>query len=392
MKRLAVIGRGTAGALAASHFARWTDWAIDWYFDPQISPQAVGEGGPIALGYMLSYGHEFEHFDLSKIDGHYKTGIHKTGWSDGKAFTHTFAPPLISYHFNAIALQNHILSLLRKHPRVRIIEKNVSAFTVDADYVMDCSGRPDSYEDFYLPESIPVNSVYVTQCPWDYPKFDHTLAAARPHGWVFGIPLRNRCSVGYMYNSEMSSLDEVKEDVKNIFIEQGLTPSDQTNAFSFKNYFRKHNYVDSRIAYNGNASFFLEPMEATSISLMDMINRQAYGMWTEGYSNQHTNNLYLKRVYEIENMIMMHYYAGSVFKSKFWEFAKARALPIMERSVRDKEFMSWIDTSKTYVYGDDPNTGGNTPDHYGTWWVGSFKQNCLALGLYEKLDNLRSSI
>ena len=60
-----------------------------------------------------------------------------------------------------------------------------------------------------------------------------------------GIPLQNRCSIGYMYNNKINSLEEVKEDVKNIFEEFNLQPSETTNAFSFKNYYRNTNFEDS---------------------------------------------------------------------------------------------------------------------------------------------------
>ena len=33
MKKITIIGRGTAGCVAVTHFLRWTDWEIDWVFD-----------------------------------------------------------------------------------------------------------------------------------------------------------------------------------------------------------------------------------------------------------------------------------------------------------------------------------------------------------------------
>jgi hypothetical protein len=53
MKKISFIGRGTAGCLSILHFLRWTDWEIDWYFDNDIKPQAVGEGATLALPRVL---------------------------------------------------------------------------------------------------------------------------------------------------------------------------------------------------------------------------------------------------------------------------------------------------------------------------------------------------
>jgi len=52
-KKLAIIGKGTAGCYALSHFMRWTDWEIDLIHDPDIKPQAVGEGSDLVLPASL---------------------------------------------------------------------------------------------------------------------------------------------------------------------------------------------------------------------------------------------------------------------------------------------------------------------------------------------------
>ena len=44
MKKIAIIGKGTAGAQSVIHFLRhMSDCEIEWHYDPIISPQAVGE-------------------------------------------------------------------------------------------------------------------------------------------------------------------------------------------------------------------------------------------------------------------------------------------------------------------------------------------------------------
>ena len=128
-----------------------------------------------------------------------------------------------------------------------------------------------------MTEYIPVNSVYVTQCFWPEPKFDYTLTVARPYGWVWGIPLQNRCSIG----------------------------------FSFKYYYRNVNFLE-KLGYNGNASFFLEPLEATSISSMIMISKLCAG-YVLGVNDSldYINNVYTLKLKHVENMINLHYLAGS---------------------------------------------------------------------------------
>ena len=239
MQKISIIGRGTAGCISAAHFLYHTDCYVDFYYDNNIKPQAVGEGSNLVLPMRLNQTINFQHEDLSIIDGSFKYGIKKTGWGIGNKFIHNFAPPNVGYHFNAIKLQEHILKTISSNPRLRIIENHVEHDEIDSEYILDCAGKPNSYNDYTMSESIPVNSVYVTQCYWDYAKFQYTLTLARPYGWVFGIPLQNRCSIGYLYNNNINSLDEVKEDVKHIFEDYKLTPSDHTNSFSFQNYYKK---------------------------------------------------------------------------------------------------------------------------------------------------------
>jgi tryptophan halogenase len=380
MKKLAIIGRGTAGCFAAIHFLKWSNWNIDFYYDPSIKPQTVGEGINLAPAIVLRNCLDFSHEDLAKVDGTFKTGIWKTGWGIGNEFMHTFRPPNVAYHFNAVKLQEYIISKIRIDPRVKIIEEN--AVDVDADFVMDCSGKPSSYENFNNDVSIPVNAVHVTQCYWPHPAFQYTLAIARPHGWVFGIPLQNRCSIGYMYNHTISSLNDVKEDVKQVFADYNLTPSQDRNTFQFNNYYRKENH-HGRVSYNGNSSFFLEPLEATSIAMMDKINRQAFDHWTGVLPLTTINTRYVEELQKIENMIMMHYFAGSIFDTKFWEFAQPRGEQNMKLAMKKLQFANLVSGSKNFTFGKDENKISEYGT-FGTWELPSFKQNLLGLGLYDK--------
>ena len=369
-KKIAIIGRGTAGCYAVSHFYRWSDWEIDWYFDNKIKPQAVGEGSTLDFPRDLHLNMDFNIEELESIYGTLKAGIKKTGWGPGKEYVHTFPGGNVGYHFNAVMLQEWVINYFRSKRRVNIIEKNVTHDMIDSDYIMDCSGKPENFDDFHLSEYIPVNSVYVAQCFWEGVTFQYTLTLARPYGWVFGIPLLNRCSIGYMYNNTINTLEEVKEDVKQIFTDYRLTPSDQTNAFSFKNYYRKTNY-EGRVAYNGNASFFLEPLEATSINLMNKNHRRAYDLWFNNKFLNQINQEYATDILEIQNVIMLHYAAGSVYDTKFWDFAKSKGQKNLPSLMNNPRF-------KSILAGEEADNAS-----YGTWNRNSFKQNLKNLNLMQ---------
>jgi hypothetical protein len=376
-KKIAVVGYGTAGAYALTHFYKWApDCELELHFDSQIKPQPVGEGSTVHFPIALWQNIHFSYSDLEKIDGTFKCGIKKTGWADGKEYIHEFGVPTVSYHFNAGILQKYLVERLKD--RVKVFDHNVTHDSIDADYILDCSGKPKSYEDFHVADAIAVNSVHVTQCYWDYPRFQYTLTLARPYGWVFGIPLRNRCAIGYLYNNNFNTLEEVKEDVKNVFKEYNLEPSQDTNTFSFHNYYRKENY-SKRVCYSGNASFFLEPMEATSIATMDTIQRQAYDVWFNNYSIDKQNANYIEFIKEVQNMISLHYYSGSMFDTEFWKASQEKGRNNIKEALKNPNFIKAINESKRDL--DDLN---DFP--YGTWNTYSMKQNLTNLNLYEKLE------
>jgi hypothetical protein len=382
-KKLAIIGKGTSGSQAVIHYLRWMpDCEIHWYFDENIPTQSVGEGSVLTLPRNLFENMNFSYVNLDKIDATLKVGIYKSGWGKtGKPFLHGFPPPDVGLHFNAVALQNYILESVKD--KVTLHNENISVNDVDADYIMDCSGKPSCYDDFTKSSYIPVNAAYITQCPWEYPKFQYTLTIARPYGWVFGIPLKNRCSIGYLFNRNIDDLSSIKEDVKEIFKQYELNPSEKTSYLEFENYYRKKNY-EGNIARNGNNSFFLEPLEATSISLMNMIQRASFDLWNGTTSAEDLNLHYRRNVSEIETMIMMHYFSGSDYDTKFWRYAQDKGQQAIDNAIKyDNRFVEFVKYAIDTKYS---NICEKNPE-YGTWWAGAFCQNLIGLGLENILND-----
>ena len=389
-KRIAVIGSGTAGCISAIHSLRnplkSNSTEIIWYTSPKIPAKSVGEGAFPILSSLLKECLDWGHDDIIKVKGTYKTGIKKKNWGGSGDFMHSFPIGTNALHFNANIFQETIKTQLSQE--IPIIEKHINNPTeIDSDYIIDCSGTPKNFNEYYQSPYIPVNNAYITQCYWDSPTFDHTLTIARPYGWVFGIPLQNRCSIGYLFNNSINSLKEVKEDVKNIFKEYKLNPSESTNNIKFNNYYKKENFTD-RIAYNGNASFFLEPMEATSITTVLRTNILATEIIHKNYSPDEQNQIYVDQLRQIECMIMFHYLAGSKFNTPFWEYALNRAENCISNPPNPKLFNQVYNLSKIYT---KKNVNNNSPNHsldYGLWPPQGFSQNLKNLNLYNKIDKL----
>lgn len=219
MKKVTVIGRGLVGCTAVSHFTRFTNWQVDWIFDPNVNPVPVGEGSTLNLPRLLTNNLNINFHDTDTVNSTAKLGIWKRGWGkSGTDFKHAFPVGNVGIHFNAIQLQNYLFDILTKNPKVSVIEKCVKDIeNIDSDFIMVCAGTPTKEQlddDYYIRQGISVNACLVMQCPWEIPKFNYSLTFARKYGWVFGIPLKNRCSIGYVYNDKFASVDDVIKDCK----------------------------------------------------------------------------------------------------------------------------------------------------------------------------------
>lgn len=389
-KRIVIIGSGTAGCISAIHSLRNPlrpkSTEIVWYTSPKIPAKSVGEGAFPILSSLLKEELDWGHEDIIKVKGTYKTGILKKNWGGNGNFMHSFPIGINAIHFNANLFQEAIKKQLSKE--IPVIEQHITNLSeIDSDYIINCAGTPKTYDEYYQSSFIPVNNAYITQCYWDRPTFDHTLTIARPYGWVFGIPLQNRCSIGYLFNNTINSLDEVKEDVKNIFEEYNLTPSKDTNNIKFSNYYKKENFTN-RVAYNGNASFFLEPMEATSITTVLRTNILATEIIHKNLSPSEQNKKYIDQLRQIEYMIMFHYLAGSKFNTPFWDFALNRAEQCISNPPNPPLFSQVYNLSKKYVENNRKNTLFSHQINYGLWEPAGFSQNLKNLNLYNKIDKL----
>jgi len=294
--------------------------------------------------------------------------------------------------------------------RIKFVESNTDYKKVDADYTVVCAGRPTEEnlkQDFVIADAIPVNAVHVTQCFWDYPRFQYSLTNAHEGGWYFGIPLQNRCAIGMLYNTNFNTLDQIKENSKTIIKENNLVPSEKTNSFEFKNYYRKQNFYEN-MHFNGNASFFLEPLEATTIAQM-VITNQMFLQKIHGLEMQYTRNgrkfdgsvenlniIFSEMLVQTYGMILLHYFAGSKFKNAFWEQAEKKAADQLKNIYNtDENIRVMIDHTILFSYDEFKNSpkkvnsfNQNRVSSAGSWSLESWFVNVNGLQAREKLRKL----
>ena len=114
----------------------------------------------------------------------------------------------------------------------------------------------------------------------------------------------------------------------------------------------------------------------------------------QGYIDDANDEL-IDGIMEIENMIMLHYCAGSIYDTPFWEFAKKRGENRIKKGLNNKWFNKVIDYTKNNAWSkviaqEDLPVEITFNSSQGTWIPSSYKQNLKGLDLYDKLERLKN--
>lgn len=357
--KVAILGAGTAGFVAAAQFTRaLPDAELLHVFDSQLPTIGVGEGTtPRFPGWFEDVtGLSFETL-AERCGATLKTGTQFEGWgTDGSTFVNRFQPlRLVGYHFDAAS----VVRVLAEHVRATRLDARVHALVRQADgvqlqlndgrqilcdYVFDCRGFPratnagQTGEDEVLPlDWIPTSRALLRRlAPGAFSGV--TRAVARPHGWIFQIPLRDWTSTGYIFNPALSSDAEVDADYTAFLQDEGVQDWEPRGALAFPNFVRKQLF-DGRVFRGGNAACFLEPLEATAIGSAIQHARAAAHWMTEHPTPEGAeaevaryNEALLTNVCRDSLFLAWHYVCGSRWDTPFWRHARqgldrARANP-----------------------------------------------------------------
>ena len=365
LRRIAVVGRGTAGSIAAASVTRLhpdRDHELHHIYDSRIPVIGVGEGSWPSLVQELRQLTQLSHETIQRrLKGTRKYGVSFEGWGRrDRDFTHYFTPQQVSYAYHLSA--DLLADLLRESTRARHIDAKVLdirrveggaqvEFEGRAperyDLVFDARGFPgDLHPDRHIDISfIPTNTAVIRRCPptireeGSGPVLQHTYtrAVARPHGWIFVIPLTVHTSYGYIFNRDVSSLSEVESDFDGFLEADGVSEFEQRAVIPFPNFIHRHLY-DGAVARIGNAAFFMEPLEATAIVSAQL----QIGMILHVRLNRSVENLErdapVVNRFLVGNMLCYglfagwHYSCGSRHDSEFWRYARHDAWPRHRRA------------------------------------------------------------
>jgi tryptophan 7-halogenase len=275
-----------------------------------------------SLAYQAAVQHKFTH--LNKIDG-----VNLPGLS-------------YAYHFDA-GLYAQFLRQFSENLGVRRVEGKVSQVLrhadsgdiaslvlqdgqqIHGDLFLDCSGLHalliektlnTGFEDWS--HWLPADSALAVPCAAVDPITPYTKSIAHAKGWQWRIPLQHRIGNGFVYSSKYCTDEEAKAT---LLANLDGEPLAEPRKISFKTGRRRKQWNHNVVSI-GLSSGFLEPLESTSIHLIQSgILRLLKFFPNNGISpamRDEFNRLSQVEFEQIRDFIILHYKLNERTDSQYW--------------------------------------------------------------------------
>lgn len=349
MKRLAVIGAGSAGVLTAAHLCTWLDnsWQICLIYNPDKKILGIGEstnGGFVSLLERSTNFTLANPADLAALDATIKYGSKFIDWR-AEPWVNPLLSGNIAIHFNNRKFKDFVGErLARLWPdQFRVLAADVtevqnyadhvtvstSAGPEDFDYVVDCTGTPASLAGYTLSDCTLVDRCRVHRVEnYEYEPFTDHIATE--HGWMFGVPLQGYKTYGYLYHSGFTDTRTAEEGMMKRLGVSNLDAGAYDAHYAFRCYYANE-FISGRVCKNGNKALFFEPLIANSIFLYMYAARLIFDHIAGGQEAARCNGLFVKAVQEMEDVISYYYQGGSTFETPFWTTSAGRAKARLEK-------------------------------------------------------------
>ena len=205
---------------------------------------------------------------------------------------------------------------------------------VQGDFFIDCSGFRGllieqtlhaGYEDWS--HWLPCDRAMAVPCERVAATTPYTRSTSREAGWQWRIPLQHRTGNGYVYCSQFIGDDEAAE-----LLLKRLDGAAQAAPRPLRFVAGRRKEVwKKNVAAIGLASGFLEPLESTSIHLIQsMVARLMFMFPREGVDPatiDRFNALARLEIEEIRDLLVLHYTATEREDTPFWRHCRAIPKP-----------------------------------------------------------------
>ncbi len=319
---------------------------------------------PFGLYGQNLRGIEFQHFWLKLKQknlvgdlGDYSLGV--TLAKNNKFTTPAKNPPSAlsvfdwALHFDATlfaqlmrsnAIENSTTRIDAKIMQVNLREADgfIESLTLDSgkiiggDLFIDCSGfrgllieeaLHTGYEDWS--QWLLCDTAFAVQSEATTVPAPYTKVTAQSAGWQWKIPLQHRNGNGHVFSSRFMSDEQARTILTNNINEKLLH---EPRKISFKPGRRKQAWNKNCIAL-GLAAGFLEPLESTSIALIETGIEKIKMLFPDKSFRQSVTDEFNETTaleYErVRDFIILHYKLSERNDSDFWRYCQAMEVPVM---------------------------------------------------------------
>ncbi|MFN3816430.1 tryptophan halogenase family protein [Brevundimonas sp.] len=259
--------------------------------------------------------------------------------------------PVWAYHFDASRYARFLRAyaeqrgVVRQEGKVLSVEQRpedgfIDAIVledgrrIDGDLFIDCTGFRGllieqtlnaGFEDWN--HWLPCDRAVAVQCLNDNAISPFTRSTAREAGWQWRIPLQHRVGTGYVYSSAHISDDRAAETLMS-----NLDGKATTDPWSlrFRAGRRKKAWIKNCVAL-GLASGFLEPLESTSIHMIQAGITKLLALFPHrGFDPaaiEEYNRLTNVQIEQIRDFIILHYHANERTGQDLWDHVRTMEIP-----------------------------------------------------------------
>jgi tryptophan halogenase len=228
------------------------------------------------------------------------------------------------------------ISAVDRHPESGFIEqvRLADGRVLTADLFVDCSGFASLLAGKALGEPfldfghwLPVDRAWAVPCASAGPLLPYTRATAQPAGWQWRIPLQHRTGNGYVFSSAHLDEDAAREQLL-----AGLDGEvlDDPRLLKFRTGRRQRFWIGNCVAV-GLSSGFVEPLESTSISLVQGGISRLIAMLPDRDFNPRLadeyNRIQALEFDRIRDFIILHYAVARRDDGAFWRDVGMMTLP-----------------------------------------------------------------